>query len=137
MQRILDTVYPIGSIYLTLNEHGSPASIFGGTWEKLPEGKALWTASSGAGNTIAAGLPNITGYLSGTMQYYGSTSGAFRWEGSNGKTDYDGDTATTGRYKFDANEGAKHWKSTAGGIYGNSETVQPPAYKVYAYKRVS
>lgn len=139
----IDTIYPIGSIYLTVDTAStgtvSPASIFGGTWERLPEGYALWTASSGAGNTISAGLPNITGYLHGTMQYYGSkygSSGAFRWENGNDATDYDGDTATTGRYKFDANLGAQHWNSAAAGIYGNSKTVQPPAIKVYAWKRI-
>ena len=62
-----NTLYPVGSIYLTIGtiypQSSSPASWLGGTWQKLPEGYALWTASSNAGSTISAGLPNITGRI--------------------------------------------------------------------------
>lgn len=50
MQYILDTVYPIGSIYITVNPHGSPAKIFGGTWERLDD-----TFLVGAGNLYDVG----------------------------------------------------------------------------------
>jgi hypothetical protein len=42
----LDEVYPIGSIYTTVNNHQNPAKIFGGTWE-LIQGKFLLGATDG------------------------------------------------------------------------------------------
>lgn len=43
-EEFLNRVYPVGSIYLTLN-NTNPATIFGGTWEKI-SGKFLLGASS-------------------------------------------------------------------------------------------
>ncbi|MDO5305807.1 MAG: hypothetical protein Q4E87_09570 [bacterium] len=43
-----------------------------------------------------------------------------------------GTSYNSGTMYFDANNGA-----TVKGIYGNSSTVQPPAYKVYAWKRTA
>ena len=128
---LLNKVFPVGSLYLNINSK-SPSSLFGGTWEKLPEGYALWTASSGAGGTIAAGLPNITGTFRNNghaagMGYSGAFTGTKDNRGSNSGSAYDG-----GTYSFNANSGA-----TTKGIYGNSSTVQPPAYKIYAWKRIS
>lgn len=121
----LNAVYPVGSIYLSTNST-SPANLFGGSWEQLPEGYALWTASSGAGGTIAAGLPNITGsFIGGTWQE--ESRGAFYDDVNNTRAANGMDN----RYRvgFDA--------SRSSTIYGNSDTVQPPAYKIYAWKRIS
>lgn len=141
---ILNTVYPVGSIYLTVSTSAigpdSPAQWLGGSWEKLPEGKALWTANSGAGNTIAAGLPNIVGTFttdsnSGSMGSAG-INGAFYMAPNNSQkyvmqSEYSG-TGFEG-FTFNANDGA-----TVQGIYRDDcTTVQPPAYKVYAWKRIA
>lgn len=37
---IVDTIYPVGSIYMSMN-NTSPGTLFGGTWEKLPGGRCL------------------------------------------------------------------------------------------------
>lgn len=37
---IVDTIYPVGSIYMSMNDT-SPGTLFGGTWEKLPGGRCL------------------------------------------------------------------------------------------------
>lgn len=50
MQSVPDIVYPIGSIYMSLNAT-NPAELFGGSWEKLEEGRVL----IGANNTYVAG----------------------------------------------------------------------------------
>ena len=39
----LDSVYPVGSIYLAYN-HTNPSTLFGGTWERI-EGAFLWASS--------------------------------------------------------------------------------------------
>ena len=46
---IIDKIYPIGSIYMSVNST-SPASLFGGTWEQLKDRFLL-----GAGSTYTAG----------------------------------------------------------------------------------
>lgn len=128
---------PIGTIHIN-EDSTSPVILFGGNWEMIPEGYALWTASSGAGNTINAGLPNITGGfrfgVSGrSFLNAEDVSGAFSGVNpqtasvSTGTPTSSNNSAVT----FNANNGA-----TVKGIYGNSATVQPPAYKTYAWKRI-
>lgn len=128
---ILDALYPVGTIYLTTSTNGvgssSPASWLGGTWERLPEGYALWTASSGAGGTIEAGLPNITGTATLGCQFDNATGAWYAVSSaSNGRN---GSNATRHNIAFDA--------SRSNDIYGKSTTVQPPAYRVYAWRRTA
>ena len=139
---ILNLVYPVGSVYISMNPT-SPSSFLGGTWEQLPSGYALWTATSGAGDTIAAGLPNISGAFGftdndGGMNYHvkvntDHTNGAFYGieSGSTYKIN------SNGSYKRDGYDAVGFNASLSSSIYGNSSTVQPPAYKIYAFKRVS
>ena len=58
--QVFDVVYPIGSIYMSVN-NVNPATLFGGTWEKI-EGKFLLGASSGhsLGETGGAEKVNYT-----------------------------------------------------------------------------
>lgn len=130
---IFNLIYPVGSIYISVN-NTNPSNLFGiGTWDLLPDGYALWTASSGAGGTIPAGLPNITGQIGNALsdQAIDKASGAFTtWAsavGFEGSNQYKWTS-----FDFDANRGA-----SVKGIYGNSNTVQPPAYKVYVWKRTA
>ena len=130
---LFNKIYPVGSIYLTVATSTtgsvSPASFFGGSWERLSEGYALWTASSGAGGTISAGLPDIIGTLGNFSSSFLSKSGAFySW------TTYSGNCPGQ-----QWNGGGAQISFSAGksnSIYGKSSTVQPPAIKVYAWKRI-
>lgn len=133
------TAYPVGSIFQTVS-NTSPAALFGGTWVKIAENRAIMGASSShaAGTTVAAGLPNITGSLTetkvGTSPFRGSKAGLSKsgalkfteintpWGGYNG---LDGSAYNI---EFDA--------SSSNPIYGRSSTVQPAAYYVYIWKRV-
>ena len=120
-------LHPIGSLYLSVSEV-SPSALLGGTWEQLSEGRALWTTTTAGqgGATINAGLPNITGYTKMGCQV-DACSGAIYSSNtrSDGRT---GSSATAHSMYFDA--------SRSNGIYGASSTVQPPAIKVYVWKRV-
>ena len=139
---LLDIFYPVGSIYLSISA-SSPASWLGGSWTKVSSGYALWTASSGAGNTISAGLPNIKGYIysrphkSGLKQYGGAvtaTSGAFTFTTQNGPNVANGCEETS---TIPSTDTVTFSASSYNSIYGNSSSVQPPAYKVYAWRRTS
>ncbi len=129
---LIDAVYPIGAIYISVNAT-SPASFLGGQWAQISAGYALWTATEGAGGFISAGLPNIKGSYSdrGVNISASIVSGAFTKEADNTTQFYTGWTGYDERAKLNFN--AADYNS----IYGNSSTVQPPAYKVYAWRRTA
>lgn len=124
--------YPVGSIYQS-TDPTSPAALFGGSWEEIASERVLMGASSAhaAGTTVEAGLPNITGTLSdimGTIWASPSGSGAFSGKYI-GTSLENGNSGNYSNISFDAS------KSNA--IYGRSNTVQPAAYYVHIWKRVS
>lgn len=77
-------------------------------------------AGDGAGATVAAGLPNITGYFGNTEETSHISGGAFI-------------EVPTGSGASGDNRGGINWKfdaSKSNPIYGASNTVQPPAIKL-------
>lgn len=131
---LLDMFYPVGSIYQTVDDGFNPNIRWGGTWVKIEEGRFLQATetSTDVGDTVAAGLPNITG----------------NWWGCYGESGPAGATGalsvySNGSYKDGFGTG---WKTGMGisldasrssSIYGNSNTVQPPSIKVYMWKRTA
>ena len=133
VKRALLDAHPVGSIYLTIKDE-NPSTKFGGTWEKLPASVCLQTAdtSHGAGTTIAAGLPNITGSFYGDMvsrDMAVTGTGAFRFGGGKGNFMTGSTYNLTNGFTFDA--------SRSSAIYGKSTTVQPPAYALIAWRRTA
>lgn len=129
INHILEELYPVGSLYIG-TQSTCPLStlINGSTWEIVATDKALWGGNGSNGNTtIDAGLPNITGAVGGVDRVGGGQSGAF-YLGSNNASG-----ATTSNnvpnIEFDA--------SRSNAIYGNSTTVQPPAYRVNVWRRTA
>lgn len=128
---MLELLYPVGSVYLSTNSTCPLASLFG-TWTLVSSGKALWTGDGTNGNTtISAGLPNIEGELRLGHLKYQSSSGSFA---KSYETTTSSNFGTTGSSKeadciFDA--------SDSNPIYGNSTTVQPPAYVVNVWRRIA
>lgn len=127
--------YPVGSIYQS-TDPTSPAALFGGSWEEIASERVLMGASSthAAGTTAKAGLPNITGTANGGVLSVSepSSNGAFGATRRKTIVDYhEGDDMKLEIYDrtFDAS------KSNA--IYGRSSTVQPAAYYVHIWHRVS
>ena len=124
----LQSVYPIGSLYIGINDTCPIANLFG-TWVKVAEGLCLQgaTGSQVPGNTVSAGLPNITGGLIRT-NYEQVPGGALYQDG--GRVQF-----TDGRGDFGINVGFDASRSNP--IYGRSNTVQPPAYLVNVWKRTA
>lgn len=129
----LQSIYPVGSLYIGTTNTCPIANLFG-TWEKIEEGLCLQSVKGDqvAGTTVEAGLPTITGSIvfSGT-DGWGSSSGAFSNTGATGAGQYHhggiGNAQQT--FNFDA--------SRSNSIYGKSDTVQPPAYLVNIWKRTA
>lgn len=57
---IADYIYPVGSLYMTINPDFSPSSEWGGSWELLDSGLLLKTASGNPGNITGSNTVNIT-----------------------------------------------------------------------------
>lgn len=125
---MLSNVYPVGSLYIgTQNTCPMATLISGSTWVLVAQDKALWGGNgSNANTTIAAGLPNITGTHGGADSNGTSVSGAFYNNGGSSSGDGHGAGWSVG---FDA--------SRSNSIYGNSTTVQPPAYRVNVWRRTA
>lgn len=127
---ILTTIYPVGSIYIgTQNTCPMEGLISGSVWEKVSSGRVLQGSDSehNPDTTIEAGLPNITGSVGGVDRVGTGQDGAF-YLGSNLSSG--GTTSNSwNNIEFDA--------SRSNSIYGNSNTVQPPAYVVNVWKRTA
>jgi hypothetical protein len=134
---ILEALYPVGSVYITTaNTCPLSALISGSTWELVSSGRVLQGADSShsAGTTIEAGLPNITGSTDL------SSDVAFRnTENKNGCFYLD----TTKHHSYvpygygEQSSFLGFNASRSSSIYGNSTTVQPPAYVVNIYRRTA
>ena len=136
--KLLQAVYPVGSVYINTIDI-NPSTIFGfGTWERVAQNMTLWGASANgeSGATKYAGLPNITGragYFSSLCVWNGEQKGAFKKYDSDYTKQIDNvaTQGTSNSYYFDFDA------SLSNSIYGNSNTVQPPALVVNIWKRVS
>lgn len=127
VKNVLSALYPVGSIYIgTQNTCPLASLISGSQWTLVAQDRALWGGNgSNANTTIAAGLPNITGQFATEAT---SVTGAFNTKeqihSNSGVPDGKSDPLIT----FDA--------SRSNSIYGNSNTVQPPAYVVNVWQRI-
>lgn len=131
-QEVFLAVHPIGSIFLSTSDV-EPAGLYGGTWEKIAEERALMGASAThpVNTTVEAGLPNITGKVTSQYGIFNADSeGAFYFvDGANYKYPTSGQGgALIHDLRFSA--------SRSNSIYGASDTVQPPAYYLYIWKRI-
>jgi hypothetical protein len=124
----LQSVYPIGSLYIGVNDTCPIANLFG-TWEKVAEGLCLQGATSSqvVGETVEAGLPDHTHaplYVGGSNADDGDpgayvlTAPGFYNGIQNNKYGYTGNVSNNS-------------------VYGKSNTVQPPAYLVNVWKRTA
>ena len=127
----LQSIYPVGSLYIGTTDTCPIANLFG-TWEKVSEGRVLQGVKGDqvAGTTVEAGLPNIKGNF-----FYGTTSnpvgnGAF-YVGSGVGSMITANTGATCYYiNFDASRSSSIYKD-------DCDTVQPPAYLVNIWKRTA
>lgn len=129
----LQAIYPIGAIYIGTTETCPIANLFG-TWEKVSEGRVLQGADEGheAGTTIPAGLPNVSfNQRIGNMWPNPTVDGAM--------------TATAQGHSNNAGNGGtsvQWWNfnfngSRSSSVYGQANTVQPPAFVVNIWRRTA
>lgn len=153
-EELFNSIYPVGSVYLSMSPT-NPTQLFGGEWVSLSSNRTLWLTSpisenAKAGDLIKAGLPNITGKETkgavsqsalvndGNIPEVMIDKNAMdtQWEGSAVGLD------TWGSSYIPRLEGLQVLftnfdASRSNSIYGNSDTVQPPAIRVYGWRRIS
>ena len=130
---IMNSIYPVGSLYLTVNSTCPLATLISGsTWELVSQDRVLQGAGTRGtvGSTLKAGLPNITGNMStyNRQSDEATTSGSFSVVSNSSKNaSTSAGTGYVTNYSFQA--------SRSNSIYGASNTVQPPAYLINVFKR--
>ena len=140
MAQLLLTVYPVGSIYLSVNST-SPASLFGGTWEQLKDrfllgaGSAYAAGSTGgeAAHTLSINeIPSHAGHLygnAGGVNEKGDAKGAWLKE-----ININSSLTTSYGWNYKNNDYYPANRSLGGGAAHNN---MPPYLAVYMWKRVS
>lgn len=136
---ILDNVYPVGSIYMSVNST-NPKNLFGGTWEQI-QGKFLFGMNSSypAGSTGGEITHKLTWnempghYHEGLYYSYQDTENLITLNGGSasyhipwGSTDYAGD--------YGAGSGKKELITGTAGS-GMAHNNMPPYLSVYIWKR--
>lgn len=127
----LQSIYPVGSLYIGTTDTCPIASLFG-TWEKVSEGRVLQGVSGSqvAGNTVEAGLPNIKGVFPDWI-------GASGYQGAFYNTSTSSHTTANSPLANPSSQATGFDASKSNSIYGKSSTVQPPAYLVNIWKRTA
>ena len=128
-ETMLETFYPVGSIYITTKQSVNPNTTFGGSWVLIEDGRFLEATTQADGGTkVEPGLPNITGSIHSWARVF-AHSGAF-WQ------ERDWDNGNNG-WSGGGNHTIDFSAAKSNPIYGNSNTVQPASIKCYVWHRVS
>lgn len=138
---VLDKIYPIGSIYLSVTSTNPLQTLGIGTWQLVSSGRVLQgaDASHAVGTTIEAGLPqhthdgttSTTGSHTHNITQAASDSG-FGWPGAGNAGTGTISTHSAGDHYHTFTTG-----NASNSIYGKSTTVQPPAYVVNVWRRTA
>lgn len=136
---LLDFIYPVGSIYMSVNA-ADPGELIGGTWERIKDRFLL-----SAGDTYAAG--NTGGSAKATLPSHTHTfgSGGYQtWTAKIGTGSTEPGNQISGDAKYYA---AAKGKSTSNykwlenvdskGVSDVSQANMPPYLAVYVWKRIS
>lgn len=143
VNEVMKTLYPVGSIYLSFVKQDPGTWIAGTRWSLVDSGYALWTTTANdAGSPIPAGLPNIKGSFVISTAIEGTTNPPAKDAFSRYiPSQTYGTGLAEGSYWNKEGLGTITWGFDAGkynsAIYKDSnDTVQPPAMKIYAYRRM-
>lgn len=124
---LIDKIYPIGSIYMSVN-NVSPATFLGGTWEQIEDvfllaaGSTYSAGSTGGEATHTLSVNELPSHRHQTYKQWGVQVGT-------GKTNY-----LTGTID-DGFSGSNNYTNYTGS--GQAHNNMPPYLTVYVWKRVS
>jgi hypothetical protein len=125
---IVDTLYPVGAIYISTVET-DPGTLFGGTWSQIT-GRFLlaaggsYTAGATGGKSTHKHMENI-GWDANNIYYYGGNNGP-----------YTGSTVLTAP-RFTATPPSNTSTNAGRYAYTTEDTALPPYLVVYIWKRTA
>ena len=138
--KLLDTVYPVGSIYITTSDT-SPASFLGGSWERYAKGRTLIGVNekdkdfidathSGGNKTQTVDGANFRAHIAF------NSAGRF-WFQQDESTEPWNSTSSVDNARFDWNTGT--WGTKTGIRISNKQTLNnlPPFQTVYIWRRIA
>lgn len=133
---VLEAIYPVGALYFANTSSTTcPLETLGfGTWQLVAQDACIQGSSTNhaSGSTISAGLPNIEGQFNSRPVISDDTpTGAFSRNSGGANTQQSLAGGSNREYKVFFNA------SNSNAIYGNSTTVQPPAYVVNIWERIA
>ena len=125
-QITFDMVYPIGSIYMSVNST-NPKNLFGGTWEQIKDRFLLSAGSTyAAGKTGGSSTHKLTSSEMPSHSHQMNKSTEQRWSSSDG-------TWANFRCGTSSMIGGDIYTQSTGG--GNAHNNMPPYLVVYVWKR--
>lgn len=152
---VLSAIYPVGSIYMAVNDT-SPASLFGGTWERIKDRFLL-----SAGDTYAAGAEG--GSATKNLQHDHTTQGHTLTVNEIPSHDHDANSNYMRYYTdtrgYGLGSSGGHWRDAGNGGVANAKVgarggggshshgntgnalgdqdIMPPYLSVYVWKRTA
>lgn len=139
MLSVVDLIYPVGSIYMSVNS-ADPGTLFGGTWQQIKDRFLL-----SAGDTYAAG--NTGGSAKATLPSHTHTFGSNGydlWVAKRGKGSTEPGNQISGDAKYYAaatgGSAANYkWLSSVDskGVSDVSQANMPPYLAVYVWQRIN
>lgn len=152
IKNIADVIYPIGSIYMSMNDT-NPSVLFGGTWTQIKDNKFLLCSSSskqtGGSTTIETeNLPShshtfngdaITGSVESLVRYDAADTGAFSKSGCFSKTTNGGTRSWAGK-DFNGAKVSLQFDATPTGTIsstGSGQAYWQPYMTVFCWYRVA
>ena len=127
---LLNIIYPVGSIYLSIDDNFIPSTAFGGVWEKIQTGRYLQATDTGAGTEVEESLPNIQGGAGRYVSSGGQFSEGAMWIADG--VDLNGYGGSGGYRHYSVRLDASRSSST----YKDGAKVQPDSIKVIMWKRI-
>lgn len=143
---ILDLVYPVGSIYMSVNST-SPATLFGGTWEQIKDmfllasGDTYANGSTGGSSTVALTKAQMPRHNHTQAQHRHTEHG--NWSTGSGSSSgymYTSSRAVSTQYTDYATPTINHTGgtgSTNADANGSPHENMPPYLAVYMWKRIA
>lgn len=139
ISKLLDTMYPVGSIYISMYIT-SPASFFGGEWERVGQGQALFGVDEGNTKFASSGLTGgaSSATVNGTnfrTQIRFESNGKFFFSQDESSPQWNSTSSVTG-LSYDWATGL--WGTKTGVRCGGTQTINtiPPYFTAFMWQRI-